>query len=96
MQEAQEAADNGTAAIGISEDRIVVLAGTDEEDPVAQTTSVMTFDENTSAFAVAGLEYYSYSYGGTTCQGGCGGNVDIGNYNDRYTYEFVLKVKVQK
>ena len=72
MQEAQEAADNGTAAIGISEDRIVVLAGTDEEEPVAQTAEVMTIDENTSAYTVAGLEYYSYSYGSTD-QGGCGG-----------------------
>ena len=71
MQEAQEAADNGTAAIGISEDRIVVLAGTDEEEPVSQTAEVMSLDENTSAYAVAGLEYYSYSYGGTGCGEGC-------------------------
>ena len=65
MQEAQAAADNGTAAIGISEDRIVVLAATVEEDPVEETVSVMSLDENTSAFSVAGLEYYSYSYGTT-------------------------------
>jgi len=65
MQEAQAAADNGTATIGISEDRIVVLSANDEEQPVAQTASVMTLDENTSAYAVAGLEYYSYSYGTT-------------------------------
>ncbi len=71
MQEAQEAANNGTAAIGISEDRIVVLSANDEEQPVAQNASVMTLDENTTAYAVAGLEYYSYSYG-TTTQGGCG------------------------
>lgn len=72
MQEAQKAANNGTAAIAISEDRIVVLSANDEEQPVAQTASVMTLDENTSAFAVDGLQYYSYSYG-TTGQGGCGG-----------------------
>jgi len=60
MQEAQEAADNGVAAIGISEDRIVVLSANDEEQPVAQTTSVMTLSENTSAYAVDGLQYYSY------------------------------------
>ena len=71
MQEAQEAANNGKAAIGISEDRIVVLSANDEEQPVAQTASVMTLDENTSAFAVDGLQYYSYSYG-STGQGGCG------------------------
>ena len=88
MQEAQTAADKGTAAIGISKDRIVVLSANDEEQPVAQTASVMSLDENTSAFAVEGLRYYSYSYGGTG-QGGCGGNVNMGNYNDRYTYELV-------
>ena len=65
MQEAQAAADAGTAAIGISEDKIVVLSATDKEQPVSQTASVMSLDENTSAYAVAGLEYYSYSYGTT-------------------------------
>ena len=88
MQEAQAAADKGTAAMGISEDRIVVLSAKDEEQPVTQTASVMTLDENTSAFAVEGMRYYSYSYGGTG-QGSCGDNIDIGNYNDRYTYELV-------
>ena len=73
MQEAQEAANNGTAAIGISEDRIVVLSANDQEQPVAQTASVMTLGENTSAFAVEGLEYYSYGYGTTTLNYGCGG-----------------------
>ena len=66
MQEAQAAADKGTAAIGISEDKIVILSANDEEQPVAQTASVMTLDENTSAYSVAGLEYYAYSYGTTT------------------------------
>ena len=66
MQEAQAAADKGTAAIGISEDKIVILSANDEEQPVAQTASVISLDENTSAFAVDGLEYYSYSYGTTT------------------------------
>ena len=66
MKEAQEAADKGTAAIGISEDRIVVLSATDEEQPVSQTATVMTLDENTSAFAVEGMQYYSYSNDTTT------------------------------
>ena len=81
MQEAQAAADNGTAAIGISEDKIVVLSANDEEEPVAQTTSVMTLSENTSAFSVAGLEYYSYSYGTT-------------NYNPLYFSNNNLNVNV--
>lgn len=71
MQEAQEAADNGTAAIGISESRIAVLAAADEEDSVEQTSKVLTITDSTSAVSVAGLQYYSYSYGGTD---GCGGN----------------------
>ena len=61
MQEAQEAANNGTAAIGISEDRIVVLAANDEEEPVAETTAVMSLSENTSAYAVDGLSYATYT-----------------------------------
>ena len=76
IHEAQAAADNGTAAIGISQDKIVVLSAKDEEQPVAQTASVMTIDENTSAFAVEGMRYYSYSYGTTTggSTTGSGGN----------------------
>ena len=60
MQEAQQAANNGIAAIGISQDRIVVLSATDAEEPVAETASVMTLSENTSVYSVAGLEYYTY------------------------------------
>ncbi len=81
MQEAQAAADNGTAAIGISEDKIVVISANDEEQPVAQTASVMSLDENTSAYAVAGLEYYSYGYGTT-------------NYNPLYFSNSNLNVNV--
>ena len=66
MQEAQQAANNGTAAIGISKDRVVVLSATDEEEPVAETAAVMTISENTSAYAVADLAYYAYSCGTTT------------------------------
>lgn len=101
MQEAQAAANNGVAAIGISEDRIVVLSAIDEEQPVAQTASVMTLDENTSAFAVEGMRYYSYSYGttggSTTGSGGnttttipisyCGGS----NYRDVTKHNMVLQ-----
>ncbi len=67
MEEAQEAANNGTAAIGISNDKIVILSAADEEEPVTQTASVMTLSENTSAYAVTGLEYYTYSAATTIC-----------------------------
>ena len=72
MEKVQQAANNGTAAIGISRDRIVVLAATDAEEPIAETASVMILSKNTSAYSVAGLEYYTYSYG-TPCQNGCAG-----------------------
>lgn len=65
-KEAQEAADNGTAAIGISADRIVVLSAADEEEPVAETAGVMTLSESSSAYAVSDLSFYAYSYGSTT------------------------------
>ena len=90
MQEAQAAADKGTAAIGISEDRIVVLSANDEEQPVAQTASVMSLDENTSAYAVAGLEYYSYSYGGTTVNYGCGGTYRYVTDYDVHCFEYAM------
>jgi len=61
MEEAQQAANKGTATIGISKDRMVILSAIDEEEPVAETATVMTISENTSAYAVAGLEYYAYS-----------------------------------
>ncbi|MBO5097010.1 MAG: hypothetical protein J6B96_01695 [Agathobacter sp.] len=66
MQEAQEAADNGIAAIGISKDRIVVLAAKDEEEPVAETVSVMSLSKDISVNTVDGMSYYAYSNGTTT------------------------------
>ena len=79
MQQAQKAANKGTAAIGINKDRMVILSATDEEEPVTATASVMTLSENTSAYSVTGLEYYSYSCC-TTCQN-CGGDIETGTHN---------------
>ena len=70
MEEARAAANNGTAAIGISDSKIVVLAATDAEEPIEPTAEVLAITNSTPAVAVAGLQYYSYGYGGTTCQGG--------------------------
>ena len=72
MEEAQAAANSGTAAIGISDSKIVVLAADDAEEPIESTANVLAITDTTPAVAVAGLQYYSYSYGGTTCQGGGG------------------------
>ena len=66
MEEAQQAADRGVAAIGISEDQIVVLAANDEDEPVAQTASVMTLSENNTADTASAMQYYTYSNSTTT------------------------------
>ena len=66
MQEAQQAADNGTAAIGISKDRITIVSATDEDEPVAQTATVMNLSGENSADAIFDLEYYTYGNGTTT------------------------------
>ncbi len=71
MSEAQAAADRGTAAIGISEEKIVILAANDEEQPVTATASVMTLSDTASASEILGFSFYSYGYG-TTNQGGSG------------------------
>ena len=60
-EEAQQAADKGVAAIGISENRIVVLSATDDEEPVAQNETVMTLSSNTSDDEVSDLSYYVYN-----------------------------------
>ena len=65
MEEAQAAANNGTAAIGISDSKIVVLAANDAEEPIEPTAEVLAITDSTPAVAVAGLQYYSYSYGST-------------------------------
>ena len=66
LEEAKEAANNGIAAMGISENKIVVLSAEDEEQPAQQTASVLTLTDNTPIASVLNLDYYSYRYGNTT------------------------------
>ncbi len=66
LEEAKEAANNGTAAIGINEDKIVILSAEDEEQPAPQTASVLTLTDDTPAVAVADLQYYAYGLDTTT------------------------------
>ncbi len=61
MQEAQEAADNGTAAIAISEDGVAIIAANDEEAPIADSTAVMTLTKNGDSLAMSSVQYYSNS-----------------------------------
>ena len=64
-EEAQASADVGTPAISVSNDRIVVLAATDEEQPMAATATVMTLADGTGVVGDS-VAYYSYSGGTTT------------------------------
>ena len=69
MEEAQAAANSGTAAIGISDSKIVVLAADDAEEPIEPTAEVLAITDSTPAVTVTGLQYYSYGYGSNTVIG---------------------------
>ena len=45
MEEAQAAANKRTAAIGISDSKIVVLAADDAEEPIESTTDVLAITD---------------------------------------------------
>ncbi len=97
IEEAKEAADKGVAAIGISENKIVVLSAEDEEQPVTQTASVLTLTDNTPAVAVANLQYYSYSYGSTTGGSTTGGNYGSTTVNlDPFHYSNIEFMRIKK
>ena len=65
QEEAQEAANNGIPAIGVGNQRIVLLAADDNEQPVTATASVMTLAKDNVSTATVSMSYYTYS-GGTT------------------------------
>ena len=65
-EEAQEAANNGIPAIGISNDQIVMLAAEDEDQPVANAVAVMMLEENNASYVMNGTQYYVYGSGSTT------------------------------
>ncbi len=75
LEEAKEAANNGVAATGISEDKIVILSAEDEDQPAPQTASVLTITDSTPALAVANLQYYAYGSMTTTY-----GSIYFANY----------------
>ena len=98
MQEAQAAADRGTAAIGINEEKIVILAANDEEQPVTATASVMTLSDTAAENAEPPLAFYSYSYGTTPSNPGGGGTTTSpisfcggSNYSDVTQHTMVLQ-----
>ena len=67
VKEAQEYANEGTAVVAVSEDKIALVAANEDEGQVAATNSaVITLDENTPALAVADMAFYANSRAGTT------------------------------
>ena len=65
VKEAQERVADGTAVVGINDNRIVVLSA-DDEDAVEQNESVLSLSNETSVNDISDLTFYSYSCGGTT------------------------------
>ncbi len=63
MEEAREYADSGIAVVGINENRIVLIAAEDKEEPMPKMDSVITINEDTTAYAVSGLQFYASSKG---------------------------------
>lgn len=63
-EEAQAAANKGTAAIAVSDDELIIVAAEDEEEPITDAASVMTLA--TTSNATSTVRYYSYSNGTTT------------------------------
>ena len=93
LEEAKETANKGTATMGISQDKIVILSAEDEEQPAPQTSSVSTLADNIQPVSMDGLQYYSYSYGTTT-----GGN-DSGDTTfslDPFHYSNIEFMRIKK
>ena len=61
-EEAQEAANSGIPAIGISNDQIVMLAAEDEEQPVAQAISLLPVCNDSVTGNVEEGVYYAYQH----------------------------------
>ena len=65
VKEAQEYANNGTAVVGVSDERIAVVAANKGQGAVT-SSAVMTLDENTSALAVSDTAFYASRAGSTS------------------------------
>lgn len=63
-EEAQEAVNRGTAAIAVSGNKFIIIAAEDEEEPVVDTTSVMTLSKTANANST--MKYYAYDNNTTT------------------------------
>jgi hypothetical protein len=93
-QEAQQYANKGVAAIGVGEDRMVILAAVTEENEIeetvaAKTPMVMTLQEDAITDVAPDLSFYAYSYGATTTQSSTDTTESVDQYRDVYTYELV-------
>ena len=67
VKEAQEYANEGTAVVAVSKDKIALVAANEDEGKVAANSSaVMTLSDDISALAVADMAFYANSRAGTT------------------------------
>lgn len=93
-QEAQQYANKGVAAIGVGEDRMVILSAETEEEKgketvAAKTPMVMTLQADAITDAAPDLAFYAYSYDTTTTQSSTDTTESVDQYRDVYTYELV-------
>ncbi len=93
-QEAQQYANKGVAAIGVGEDRMVILSAETEEEKgkeavVAKKPMVMTLQADAITDAAPDLAFYAYSYDTTTTQSSTDTTESVDQYRDVYTYELV-------
>ena len=58
-EEAQAAANKGTAAIAVSDDELIIVAAEDEEEPITGAASLMTLSNTVNVSA--NMRYYTYS-----------------------------------
>ena len=61
FQEAQNLANNGVPAIGVSTNKISILKEASEESPVIKSEKVISLTESTDVFSVSDMLFYAYT-----------------------------------
>lgn len=74
LKDAQDAANNGIAAIGINDNKIVVFSA--DNSGAAASSPVIMPSNCISPYSADGLECYSYTYGATIPTEDCSGEKD--------------------
>ena len=61
LQDAQTFANQGTAVIGISRDRISIFKETDTQNLKANNEAIISIDESTNIYSVSDMLFYNYT-----------------------------------